>query len=280
MTISSSDALPARSPSPLIVHSTCSAPAWIPASEFATASPRSLWQCTESVTLRSSRQRRRTSAMNAAYCGGQRVADGVGKVDRPSRRRGSRRGRHARRTRGRSGSRPRTRTRPRRRAQPRSSTAQRACSSTSAGSRPSFFSMWIGLVPSTMWMRERTAPASASARCVDVVRAARGRATRRSAPARRRATARTPSKSPGDAPAKPASMTSTPSRSSCSAISAFSCGCSAMPGDCSPSRNVVSKIWILRDTNTSFRRRVREDAPTGVNVGVCGYESRVFVCSP
>src|SRR5581483_7015996 len=35
------------------------------------------------------------------------------------------------------------------------------------------------------------------------------------------------------------------------AISAFSCGCSAMPGDCSPSRNVVSKIWILRDTNTS-----------------------------
>jgi hypothetical protein len=53
-----------------------------------------------------------------------------------------------------------------------------------------------------------------------------------------------------------------------------------MPGDCSPSRNVVSKIWILRNTNTSFLLRVRKGRTCGENVGVCGYEGRVFVCSP
>ena len=47
ITTSSSAALPARSPMPLMVHSICRAPALMPASEFATAMPRSLWQCTE-----------------------------------------------------------------------------------------------------------------------------------------------------------------------------------------------------------------------------------------
>ena len=47
ITTSSSAALPARSPMPLMVHSICRAPARTPASEFATAMPRSLWQCTE-----------------------------------------------------------------------------------------------------------------------------------------------------------------------------------------------------------------------------------------
>ena len=46
MTISSSAALPARSPMPLTVHSTCRAPPPTAASELATANPRSLWQCT------------------------------------------------------------------------------------------------------------------------------------------------------------------------------------------------------------------------------------------
>ena len=50
ITTSSSDALPARSPIPLIAHSTWRAPAWIPANEFATASPRSSWQWTDSTT--------------------------------------------------------------------------------------------------------------------------------------------------------------------------------------------------------------------------------------
>ena len=51
ITISSSAALPARSPIPLMVHSTCLAPAVTPAKEFATAKPRSLWQCVERMAL-------------------------------------------------------------------------------------------------------------------------------------------------------------------------------------------------------------------------------------
>ena len=53
---------------------------------------------------------------------------------------------------------------------------------------------------------------------------------------------RTASWSPGEAIGKPASITSTPRRASCWAISSFSAGFSEMPGDCSPSRSVVSKI--------------------------------------
>ena len=52
ITISSSAALPARSPMPLIAHSTWRAPASTPANEFATARPRSSWQWTESTTSR------------------------------------------------------------------------------------------------------------------------------------------------------------------------------------------------------------------------------------
>src|SRR5581483_3107213 len=52
----------------------------------------------------------------------------------------------------------------------------------------------------------------------------------------------TASKSPGEVIGKPASITSTPRRVSCCAISSFSWVFSEMPGDCSPSRSVVSKI--------------------------------------
>ena len=44
ITTSSSEALPARSPRPLIVHSTWRAPASTAANELDTANPRSLWQ--------------------------------------------------------------------------------------------------------------------------------------------------------------------------------------------------------------------------------------------
>jgi len=43
--------MPARSPMPLTVHSTCRAPPAIPASEFATACRDRLWQCTENTAL-------------------------------------------------------------------------------------------------------------------------------------------------------------------------------------------------------------------------------------
>ena len=53
---------------------------------------------------------------------------------------------------------------------------------------------------------------------------------------------RTASKSPCEATGKPASMTSTPSFSSCRAISSFSSILRVAPGACSPSRSVVSKM--------------------------------------
>ena len=51
ITISSSAALPARSPMPLMVHSIWRAPPSTPASELATAMPRSLWQWVEKIAL-------------------------------------------------------------------------------------------------------------------------------------------------------------------------------------------------------------------------------------
>ena len=51
ITTSSRAAFPALSPMPLIVHSICLAPAVTPAKEFATAKPKSLWQCVESIAL-------------------------------------------------------------------------------------------------------------------------------------------------------------------------------------------------------------------------------------
>ncbi len=51
ITTSSSEALPARSPSPLTVHSTWRAPASTAARELATAMPRSLWQWVDQTTL-------------------------------------------------------------------------------------------------------------------------------------------------------------------------------------------------------------------------------------
>ena len=51
ITTSSSAALPALSPKPFIVHSICLAPACTPANEFATAKPKSLWQCVDKIAL-------------------------------------------------------------------------------------------------------------------------------------------------------------------------------------------------------------------------------------
>ena len=47
ITISSRAALPALSPNPFIVHSTCLAPFKTEDNELDTANPRSLWQWTE-----------------------------------------------------------------------------------------------------------------------------------------------------------------------------------------------------------------------------------------
>ena len=52
----------------------------------------------------------------------------------------------------------------------------------------------------------------------------------------------TAAKSPSEAMGNPASITSTPISSSMAAISSFSAWDMVAPGDCSPSRSVVSKI--------------------------------------
>ena len=71
------------------------------------------------------------------------------------------------------------------------------------------------------------------------------------APLTARAMDCTAAKSPGLLAGKPASMTSTPRRASWWAISSFSVALRLLPGDCSPSRSVVSK----KTTGTPALRR-------------------------
>ena len=93
-----------------------------------------------------------------------------------------------------------------------------------------------------VWMRgrwaSRTAPQAASMSALWV--RARPQIT---GPSTLREISWTASKSPGEVIGKPASITSTPRRASCWAISTFSAVFSEMPGDCSPSLRVVSKMW-------------------------------------
>ena len=92
-----------------------------------------------------------------------------------------------------------------------------------------------------VWMRGRRAPRTAAhARSMSPVAARARLAT--VARSHWRATSRIAAKSPSLAIAKPASMMSTPSASSCAATRSFSSRFIEQPGDCSPSRSVVSKI--------------------------------------
>ena len=104
--------------------------------------------------------------------------------------------------------------------------------------------MWMSLVEMKVWMRGRSESLiafQAASMSWKPVRAS----PQMTGPCTSRAMASTASKSPGEAIGNPASMMSTPRRASCCAISTFSCLLSEMPGDCSPSRRVVSKIRTL-----------------------------------
>ncbi len=120
-------------------------------------------------------------------------------------------------------------------------TAARAWPFTSSRVVWSWWVMWMSLVEMKVWMRGRsesfTAFQAASMSCTFV--RARPAIT---GPWTERAICCTDSKSPGEVIGKPASMMSTPSRASWWAISTFSATLSEMPGDCSPSLSVVSKI--------------------------------------
>ena len=80
MTISSSDALPARSPTPFTVHSIWRQPASIAARLFATARPRSLWQCAEKTTRSAPGRARANRREELVDLVRRRVADGVREV--------------------------------------------------------------------------------------------------------------------------------------------------------------------------------------------------------
>src|SRR6266853_1033452 len=71
ITTSSSEVLPARSPRPFIVHSIWRTPPIVTAaSEFATAMPRSLWQCTDHTALPEFGTFSRSFLMNSPNCSG------------------------------------------------------------------------------------------------------------------------------------------------------------------------------------------------------------------
>ncbi len=92
-----------------------------------------------------------------------------------------------------------------------------------------------------VWMRPRRAGLIASAARSMSLRPAR-ESPHTTAFLVRLAISCTAAKSPSEAIGKPASMMSTPISSSSSATASFSSCVMVAPGDCSPSRNVVSKM--------------------------------------
>src|SRR3954464_2316666 len=120
-------------------------------------------------------------------------------------------------------------------------TEARARPLTSSRVACSWWTMWMSDVETKVWMRGRSASRTASHARSTSAGVARARPAT-TGPWTSRAMAWTASKSPGEAIGKPASMMSTPRRASWWAISSFSVVLSEMPGDCSPSRSVVSKI--------------------------------------
>ncbi|GIX35446.1 MAG: hypothetical protein KatS3mg126_1225 [Lysobacteraceae bacterium] len=91
------------------------------------------------------------------------------------------------------------------------------------------------------WMRAFSAFSSAAAARSMSWRWQRARAAMRG-PRASRAMAATAAKSSGLAAAKPASITSTPSSHRARAMLSFCAVVIEQPGDCSPSRRVVSKM--------------------------------------
>jgi hypothetical protein len=99
----------------------------------------------------------------------------------------------------------------------------------------------MSLVAMNVWMRERLAFSSALAARSMSIRTARASAAT-CTQLYSAETALTASKSPSDAMGNPASRISTPSSTSFLASRSFSGTVMLQPGDCSPSRSVVSKI--------------------------------------
>ena len=105
----------------------------------------------------------------------------------------------------------------------------------------SLCSRWMGEVARKTWIRGLWAYRTAS-HARSMSRSLQRARPQTVEPATSVAMARTDSKSPTEAIGNPASMTSTPIAARARAISSFSPRFMLAPGDCSPSRRVVSKI--------------------------------------
>src|SRR3984885_14239698 len=120
----------------------------------------------------------------------------------------------------------------------------------------SLYSRWRSEEAMTRWMRLEGAASTARAAASMSSRLQRASEAMRG-PRPSRATARMAAKSPSEAMANPASRTSTPSAAIWWAKRSFSSWCMVQPGDCSPSRRVVSKktIWFWFGLGIEFDPR-------------------------
>ena len=118
-------------------------------------------------------------------------------------------------------------------------TARTAISTTSSGFLRSLYSMWMGEVAMKVWMRGWSASPMESAAASMSFSTARASAAI-VVPFTCRAMSRQPSNCCGEETGNPASIASTPSFPSCAATSHFCSTLMDAPGDCSPSRRVVS----------------------------------------
>src|ERR1700722_20336778 len=122
--------------------------------------------------------------------------------------------------------------------------------------RRSLYSRWRSEEAMTRWMRLEGAASTARAAASMSSRLQRASEATRG-PRTSRATAWIAAKSPSEAMANPASRTSTPSAAIWWAKRSFSSWCMVQPGDCSPSRRVVSKktIWFWFGLGIEFDPR-------------------------
>mmetsp|Transcript_352 Transcript_352/g.833 ORF Transcript_352/g.833 Transcript_352/m.833 type:complete len:219 (+) Transcript_352:944-1600(+) len=162
MTISSRLAFPARSPIPLIVHSSCRAPFRAPLRLFAVDSPRSFWQCVLNTTSSAPGTFSRRYRMSSPNSHGMfhPVVSGMLRVVAPAKMvASSTRHRNTGSLRPASSGLNSTSSHPSDRAY---STARTAISTTSSGVFFSFDVMWISDVAMNVWIRGRIAPLMAS----------------------------------------------------------------------------------------------------------------------
>ena len=161
MTISSSAALPARSPMPLMVHSTCRAPPSMAGQRIGDRQAQIVVACAEKIALSAFGTRSRTARNMCAIFVGRRVAHRVGQVDGGGAGLDGGFDAAAQIIDGRAGASMADHS--------TSSTRLRACvtvavmiSSTSSSVLRIWCARWIGEVETKVWMRGRAAWRTAS----------------------------------------------------------------------------------------------------------------------